>query len=347
MTSEHDTQAPLSPGPLMQLTAGFWGFKTFAASIDIGLYDLLDQRRGATVDEVAKALELRHRPADLLLAACASLGLLDKHADRYLNSPLADEFLVTGRPRYFGGYVRFCDQREYPAWHRVTDALRTDRPVTWDPDTQDSVFSAEDPVMLELFWEAMHSISVSTAQTLAQVHDFTTHTRLLDVGGGSAAFPIELCQRYPHLSASVYDLPHGCRIAEKKIRAAGLDHVIGTVGGDFLRDDTLPGGHDVALLSMILHDWDEPTGRSLLRKCRAALPADGTLLICELLLNDERTGPPSAALMGMNMLVESVGGKNYSGAEYTTWLSEEGFTSIQITPLDTAGANAVITAHPA
>ncbi|MEV0375363.1 methyltransferase [Streptomyces sp. NPDC050636] len=347
MPEHNTTTVPLSPAPLMQLATGFWSFKTFAASIELGLYDLLAQHQGCTVEEVAKALDLRHRPADLLLAACASLDLLDKQADRYLNSPLADQYLVTTRPGYFGGFVRFCDQREYPAWHRVTEALRTDRPVTWDPATQDSVFSAEDPVMLELFWEAMHSISVSTARTLGEVYDFGTHLRLLDVGGGSGAFPVELAKRYKHLSASVYDLPHACRVAEKKIEAAGLQNVVNTLEGDFLRDDTLPLGYDAILLSLILHDWDEPTGRALLRKCRAALPSDGVLLICELLLNDERTGPPSAALMGMNMLVESSGGKNYSGAEYTAWLSEAGFAHTEIVPLDAAGANAVIVARPA
>ena len=31
--------------------------------------------------------------------------------------------------------------------------------------------------------------------------------KLLDVGGGSGAYDIELCTRYPNLSATAYDLP--------------------------------------------------------------------------------------------------------------------------------------------
>ena len=43
----------------------------------------------------------------------------------------------------------------------------------------------------------------------------------------------------------------------------------------FLAEPALPTGPDVILLSLILHDWDEPTNRPLLAKCHAALPAGG------------------------------------------------------------------------
>ncbi|KPI07732.1 O-methyltransferase family 2 [Actinobacteria bacterium OV450] len=96
---------------------------------------------------------------------------------------------------------------------------------------------------------------------------------------------------------------------------------------------------------MVLHDWDEETCRSLLGKCRAALPEDGVVLICELLLNDARTGPAAAALMGMNMLVETEDGKNYSGAECGQWLLDVGFARVEIVPFEAAGANGVVIGH--
>lgn len=58
------------------------------------------------------------------------------------------------RPAYFGGFVRYLEHKEYLGWHQLIDALRGNRPTTWDPATQDSVFDDVDPVMLELFWEA-------------------------------------------------------------------------------------------------------------------------------------------------------------------------------------------------
>ncbi|MDN3358993.1 methyltransferase [Actinomadura sp. DC4] len=335
----------LSPAPLMQLATGFYSFETFATAVELGLFTRLAGGRRVTVEELAAEFGFAHRPADLLLVACASLGLLEKDGDAYRNAPLAEEYLVAGRPAYFGGFVRFCEHREYLGWHKLIDALRGDRPVTWDPETQDSLFSDVDPVMLELFWEAMHSLSMSTAACLADAYDFAGHTRLLDVGGGSGAFPIVLCRRHPHLRATVYDLPHVCEQARQKIDAAGLGGKVTTQAGDFRDQRGLPEAHDVILLSNILHDWDERTGRDLLTACHRALVPGGVVLISELLLNSERTGPPAAALMGMNMLVETVGGKNYSGDELTSWLTDAGFHGVQIIEIDAAGANGVVVAR--
>ncbi|BCL14095.1 hypothetical protein GCM10017556_18340 [Micromonospora sagamiensis] len=63
------------------------------------------------------------------------------------------------------------------------------------------------------------------------------------------------------------------------------------------------------------------------------------------LLNDERTGPPAAALMGMTMLVETEGGRNYSGAEYAAWLTDAGFTGVRTIAFDAPGANGAVVAR--
>jgi len=60
------------------------------------------------------------------------------------------------------------------------------------------------------------------------------------------------------------------------------------------------------LLSMIMHDWSERENRAILRKCYEALPHGGAVVISELLVNDDKTGPAPAALMSLNMLIETV-----------------------------------------
>jgi hypothetical protein len=334
--------AMLTPTPLMDLVTGFWSFKTFAAAVELDLFTRLAGGRTLTVAGAGPELGLPERPADLLLAACASLGLLERSGEGYRNTALAEEFLVRGKPYYFGGQVTYCDRRTYLPWHRVGEALRTDRPLTWDPDTQDSMFTTADPQLLATFWEAMYSTSIFTARALAGAVDLGGRHRLLDVGGGSGAYPIELCRLRPGLTATVLDLPHVCELAAGKIELAGLGDRIGTHPGDFLTDAALPGGHDVLLLSMILHDWDEPTNRDLLAKAYAALPAGGLVIVSELLLDADRTGPAPAALMGMNMLVETVGGRNYSDAEYAGWLADTGFGQVRTVRFDAPGANGAV-----
>jgi hypothetical protein len=336
-----DTDRATSPVPLMQLTTGFWAFKTLAAAHELDLFTRLSGTPGTTAGGLAEVLAIEERPAEMLLTGCAALGLLAKADGRYVNSPLAEEFLVRGKPYYFGGWVQMLDQRLYPGWGRLTEAIRTNRPTTWDPDRQRSLFDGEDPGLLAVFWEAMHSLSTFTAGALSQAIDLRGARRLLDVGGGSAAYDIELCRRYPDLTATVYELSKVAEIAAAKVKEAGLAERIDTVTGDFFADAALPGGYDTILLSMILHDWAEDRCRTILQKCWAALPSGGQVIIAELLVNDERTGPPAAALMSLNMLVETEG-RNYTPAEYGAWLSDLGFHDIQTVWFDAAGANGAV-----
>src|SRR4029077_8329594 len=129
---------------------------------------------------------------EMLLTACASLGLLDKRGGRYHNSPVAAKYLVPGGPGYFGGFRAFHRQPSYGSYGSLIDAVRSTRPVGWDAATQRSFFDSADTTITRDFYEAMHSLSTPTGQALASVPDIRTRSRLLDVGGGSGAIPIEL-----------------------------------------------------------------------------------------------------------------------------------------------------------
>jgi hypothetical protein len=328
--------------PLMALSTGFWAFKTLAAAHELDLFGHLAGSDGTTVEELAPALGLHSRPTEMLLTGCAALGLLEKTDGRYRNTPLSEAYLVRGKPYYFGGFVQMADKRLYAGWGKLTQALRTNRPTTWDPAVQSSMFDDDDPTMLALFWQAMHSLSTMTARKLGEAVDFGHSRRLLDIGGGSGAYDIELCKQYGALRATVFDLPHVATIAAEKIADAGLTDRIETAGGSFF--EQLPKDHDVHLLSMILHDWNEAKNRALLRRSFEALPSGGVVVISELLVNDEKTGPVPAALMSLNMLIETEG-RNYTPAEYSAWLEEAGFRHITTVWFDAPAANGAVIGH--
>jgi 3-hydroxy-5-methyl-1-naphthoate 3-O-methyltransferase len=339
-----EPETAISPIPLMQLATAFWAFKTLSTAVEFDLFSRLG-KTPMNAAELATAYSIDERPAEMLLTGCASLGLLTKHNGRYANSELAENFLTKDARYYFGGFVTMLDRRLYAGWDKLPQAMRSNRPTTWDPAKQKSLFEGADPEMMATFWQAMHSLSIFTARELGRAIDFRRFRSLMDVGGGSAAFDIELCRMYPELSATVYDLPFVAGIAQKNIQDAGLAGRIRVHGGDFFGDTAYPAGHDVILLSMIMHDWSEADDKAILRKCFAALPPGGAVVISELLVNDEKTGPPPAALMSLNMLVETVGGRNYTPAEYRSWLEEIGFRDVQVVWFEAAGANGAVVGY--
>lgn len=339
-----DDDKSLNPSPLMPIITGFWASKTLAAAVSLDVFTQVSQKNGLTISDFADSSKLHQRPASMLLAACASLGLLYKDGESYRNSAHAEEYLVKGNKFYLGGFIQLMDDREYPAWGNLLEALRSNGPVTWNPADQDNIFATDDEPLAELFYNGMHSLSTFTARALAAHVELTGVRRLLDIGGGTGPYDIILCQQYPDLRATLYDLPMAHGRAQRRITEHGLQDRIDVVAGDFLTEE-LPTGHDFALLSKVLHDWDEKTNREILRKAFAALEPGGRLAICELVVNDERTGPVAATLMSLNMLVETAGGANYTEGEYRSWLTDSGFVNIETIPLDSAGATSVILAH--
>ncbi|MGW3078260.1 methyltransferase [Kitasatospora sp. NPDC001132] len=330
---------PATPPPalLIDLATGLWRAQTLVAAIDTGVFAALDTAP-ADAPGLAARLGLGERPTEVLLTACTALGLLEQHDGRYLNTAVAAHYLVPGRPDYFGDYVRMVTAYTAPGWLRATEAVRTDAPSKPVPDPGRNMF--EEGNRPQSFWDGLYAFSTLTARGMAAALDLTATRHLLDVGGGSGATLIELCRHNPHLAATVLDLPHVCGLARARIAAAGMSGRITTAPADFFTE-ALPTGHDAVLLSMILHDWDEEQNRKLLGRCLDTLPSGGTLLISELLVDDDKSGPVDAALMSMNMLV-GTWGRNYTAAEYTAWLYDAGCATVRTVRFDAPGANGVV-----
>ena len=341
---EAELTTAVTPMPLMKLTSGVYGFKTLALADRLGLFTELSGGRETSVAEFAARHGIQQRPAELLLTACTALGLLEQRGDgQYRNTAMSEEYLVEGRPYYFGGWIKVVDLHEYPAYQRLESSLRGDHPASWDVARQESLFTPDDPIVRDLFWGGMYSLSSYTATRLATVFDFGGVRRLLDVGGGGAAYDIELCRAYDHLQATVFDLPFVCDLTRERVTSAGMGDRIDFVAGDFFADP-LPRGHDAILLSNILHDWAEPDVRRILAVCAQALESDGHLLICESFVADDKSGPPLAALMSLNMLVETWG-RNYTAAEYARWIRDAGLETEGVRPFTGPGANGVLVAR--
>ena len=89
----------------------------------------------------------------MLLSTYAALGLLEKRSGLYHNSPTSEEFLVRGRPYYFGHYIAMVHRYLYLPWGRLEQAIRTNQPQAWAGDTFEQI--AADPEAQRLFTEAM------------------------------------------------------------------------------------------------------------------------------------------------------------------------------------------------
>lgn len=340
VTMTASQEQPVSVMPIMKMVYGLWVSQTLVTAHERNVFGRFAERPGMTPAQLADVLDLQERPVEQLVTACAALGLLQRDGEGYRNTAMTDRYLLRGGEHYVGGWVEIVSRHDYPGWLRLDEALRTNRPTAWDSEQRDSLFDDENPVVVESFWEGMSAISRPTARALAETVDLSGGLSLLDVGGGGGAYATELSRAVPSLHTTVFDLPFVCDLTQKKVEQAGLADRISFAPGDFFADP-LPTGQDVVLLSMILHDWDVDQCRHILRRCYDALAPGGRLLISELLVADTKDGPLDATLMSLSMLVETFG-RNYTGAEYRSWLLETGFTDVEIRPFEAPAANGVV-----
>lgn len=272
---------------ISKLAYGFMGSKALFAALELDLFTLLSAGP-KTADELAGETGIARPRLVTLLTACVSVGLLSKTGDRYANAPAAQTYLSRNSPRYFADYYRFqIDRQIYPAFAHLGEALRGER--------RDLYNVTQDEAEADYFIRAQHSGSLGPAVVLSRQVDLVAQRKLLDVAGGSGAFSITLCQRFPELNATILDFPAVRPRAERFIAEAGLQDRIRFLPGDAFAVDW-PGDNDVVLISYLMSAVGAGSIPELLRRAFGALRPGGMLLLHDFMVEDDATGPTSAAL---------------------------------------------------
>ena len=319
----------ITPERIMQLGLGFWGSKTLLSAVELGLFTEL---AGGPLDAptLGDRLGLHPRAARDFLDALVSLRVLDRDAEgRYANTPEADTFLDRAKPSYLGGMLEMANARLYPFWGSLTEALRTGRPQN-EVKSGGNFFEAlyAEPERLEGFLGAMTGLSLGAARAIAQQFPWRRYKTFMDIGGAQGGLPVAVAHAHPHLAGGNFDLAGVGPVFEKYVARHGLSDRLRFHPGDFFKDP-IPSA-DVLVMGHILHDWDLEEKRQLIGKAYAALPEGGSLIVYEALIDDERRENTLGLLMSLNMLIETPGGFDYTGADCQAWMKEAGFRETRV-----------------
>jgi cyclopropane fatty-acyl-phospholipid synthase-like methyltransferase len=279
---------------ISDIAYGFIGSKVLFAALNAKLFDLLAEGPRLLRD-LERETGIRGNTLETLLTACASLGLIENGEDGFRNAPASQQYLVSSSPLYFGDYFRFqIDRQLYPLLLNLDEALRGEAPA--------AVYDLmKDPEEAEYFTRAQHQGSLGPAAVVQKLIDLSGATRLLDIGGGSGAFSITLCRRFPQLRATLLDFENVTRVAQRYVSEAGLSDRIELLPGDALETEW-PGNQDAVLLSYVLSAVGEDAIPRLVRFSYDALRGGGQLFIHDFFVDDDRRGPKGAALWFVSFL---------------------------------------------
>ncbi|AET88977.1 O-methyltransferase family 2 [Burkholderia sp. YI23] len=338
--AQDSTNASLDPQRVLQIGMGFWASKALLPAVALGVFtELANGPR--TADELAQALELHPRAKLDFLDTLVALDLLTREDGRYANATDAGFFLDRNKPSYVGGLLEMANARLYPFWGSLTEALRTGLPQN-EAKHGGNLFEAlySDPVRLRGFLQAMSGVSMGAAQAIARQFPWSEYRTFIDIGAAQGALPVQVALAHPHLTGGGFDLPVVGPVFEDYVAAHGLQDRLHFYPGDFFAD-ACPSA-DVLVMGHILHDWNLTQKLELLAKCHAALPPGGCLIVYDAIIDDERRRNAFGLLMSLNMLIETPGGFDYTGAQCCAWMKEAGFATARVEPL--AGPDSMVIA---
>lgn len=320
----------MSPAPIIDLIEAFRRSKTMFAAVELGIFDLtptnlpgLCQRLGANGDALER-----------LLDGCVGLGLLERSGSTFRNTDIAERYLRRDSADALTGYILYSNKVLFEMWSHLEDAVKegTNR---WS-----QTFGSDEPIFshffktddaMQTFLKGMHGLGTLSSPQVIDVFDLSGFRRMVDLGGATGHLAMAAAKKYPVMRTAVFDLPRVIEHAVQQANPYGVEFA----AGDFF-EDPLPEA-DLYALGRILHDWSEPKIKRLLSKIFEALPSGGGLLIAEKLIAPDRSGPVSAHMQSLNMLI-CTEGKERTAAEYAVLLRDAGFTSVdsQVTgaPLD-------------
>ena len=324
------------PDRILEVGMGFWASKTLLSAVELGLFSELGAgpRSGA---ELEAALGLHPRATADFLDALVALGFLARSGDgaegRYMNTAATALFLDRASPRYVGGLLEMANARLYPFWGDLTPALKTGRPQNEVSHSGKPLFDElyADPARLEQFMDAMAGVSRGNFEAFAARFDFSPYRTMADIGGATGQLSTIVAARHPHLSCRSCDLPVVRPIAERRIAEAGMSERVSAESLDFLSQD-FPKA-DLITMGMILHDWNLEHKKMLIAKAYEALPAGGALVAIENVIDDARRTNAFGLLMSLNMLIEFGDAFDFTGADFTGWCLDAGFSRCEILPL--------------
>jgi hypothetical protein len=321
-----------TPERILQTGLAFWASKTLLSAIEMGLFSEL-ARGPESFEALAGRLGLHPRSARDFLDALVALGFLARTGDRYANTPDTDLFLDRAKPSYVGGILEMANHRLYPFWGHLTEALRTGLPQNEVRSGAPSLFQTlyADPARLQQFLAAMTGISHGANMAIARAFPWRGYRTFVDVGTAQGDLASQIALANPHLKGLAFDLPEVAPIFEAYASKVGVADRLEFVPGDFFQQP-LPNA-DVVLMGHILHDWDLPTKRMLIGKAFDAVAPGGALIVYESIIDDDRSKNAFGLLMSLNMLIETPGGFDYTGADCAGWMKDAGFSSTRVEPL--------------
>jgi C-methyltransferase len=308
---------------LLEQFVGVWSTQMLYVAAKLEIAEaLLDGPK--TPFELARATGADEDALARVLRALASTGVFERRRDgRYRLNRMAEP-LLANRPDSMRDILMFLGSEHcMRAWGRFSEVVARNTNAyrlvhgqsIWE-------YLAEHPEEGAIFHRGMVNMTELDAPALVFGFDYSRFASVCDVGGGRGSMLGALLSANPTMRGVLLDAEDVVAAAGPTLAAWGVERRCTVTAGDFFGD--LPVGCDAYILKDIVHDWADERATEILRACRRAMGTGATLLIMEMVVEDDAR-PHFGKLLDLEMLDITEGGRQRSESELEGLLAASGF----------------------
>lgn len=313
---------------MYDLWLGQWLLPSIIAADELGLPDIL-QHHPSTADELARSLDVNSLGVSTLCDLLVCLGFLSKAKDSYSNTQYGNTFLSSASKTGWGAILR--PLQDGANARKIVDSIKKGGcHIASDGNTFTEMWEvgAVTEQAAREFIPRMHCLILPTMRKIVGNKLFAGADSILDVGGGSAALGVSLAEAGLPGKYTLFELPAVCALADEYLKAAHAANYVLHNGSFFT--DPWPEGQGIVFLSNILHDWPPSVGMSLIQKAFNATAPGGKIMLQEMILDEDKTGPLIPVLFSLLMFINHTA-QQFTRSELFAMLETVGFVNPSVT----------------
>ena len=285
------------------------------SAFDLGIFKILGWE-SHSCNQLVKKTGCNLRGLEMLLTALQAMNLIIKIDNKYLLNPDLTPYFEPSSAQYCAGQIEhehFLMKR----WDHLTDSIHSGQPVK-------KTDVANTPEIVQRFISAMSHLGQRSAPLVVENIPFVDSEKILDLGGGPGRYLEAILNEFPRTEVTLFDQPETIDTAQNLLRDHPAYDRMNFICGDFF-EDNFGNTYDTIFLSNIVHIFGPEKNHDLFKKCADHLVSGGRILIKDMFLNDDGSGPLNTSLFALHMLLSTDSGKCYTFEEMKNLLKRTGF----------------------
>jgi 2-polyprenyl-3-methyl-5-hydroxy-6-metoxy-1,4-benzoquinol methylase len=320
------TAAHLSPERIFNTLNAYQNTAALKTAIELDVFTKIGEGANQAAAIAAKT-GAAERGIRILCDYLTILGFLVKDGNSYALTPESALFLDRRSPANLTSMMGFLGREELTGqFQKLTEAVRKGGCASEDGD-----ITKPKPEFWVAFARSMAPLTVPTAKFTAELLRSGDRNpwKVLDIAAGHGMFGIAMAKANPWAQIVALDWEPVLEVAQENARAAGVaDRYELRPGSAF--EAELGENYDIVLLTNILHHFDPATCEKLLRRVYTALRPGGRAVTLEVVPNEDRVSPPTAASFSLIMLASTDAGDAYTASELGRMFKNTGFRNTTI-----------------